>query len=161
MRVRKHRLANVFQSLQKLNEFTKILPRMWPPWRRNFFSNWREVTKVVYAQCMQCNGKRFFSSSKLAFISYSIHYPRIYCKEWNKFITSGTVKKSFRLAFHCLLLCVVKKKSAWHWDSILQTSKIYNPSYVNLVNEQNKIRYTKIYTKQCVICIFLYFCVFL
>ena len=64
----------------------------WPSWRKKFFTNWREDTKVVHAQCLLCQDQRFFSGSKQAYTNFSTHCSRVHCEEWQKLITPGTAR---------------------------------------------------------------------
>jgi hypothetical protein len=43
----------------------------WPSWRKKCFTNWREDAKRVYAQCLFCQDKRFFSGLKQAYTNFS------------------------------------------------------------------------------------------
>ncbi|EFX68841.1 hypothetical protein DAPPUDRAFT_114205 [Daphnia pulex] len=53
------------------NPISNFTMQSWPSWRNKFFTNWREDTKRVYAQCLFCQDKRFFSGLKQAYTNFS------------------------------------------------------------------------------------------
>lgn len=74
------------------NPISNFTMQSWPSWRKKLFTNWREDTKGVYAQCLFCQDKRFFSGSKQAYTNFSTHCSRVHGEEWQKFKTPGTAR---------------------------------------------------------------------